>query len=256
MEKALAWLLRKGKGLNFPYFYTIFSLLAWFQRGKGVICPICGWSFRRFLPYGIVVRENVLCPRCGSLERHRLLYLYLQEKTDFFTSAHRVLHFAPERCLHNRFLRFTHFRHYTTADLDSPTAAVKLDIQSMPFTDGSYDVVLCSHVMEHVDNDKQAMREIFRVLSPQGWAIIVVPIRMGLKKTYEDSSITHPRERLKAFGQSDHVRVCGEDYWKRLQAAGFEVEQNRFAETLGEEKTQFYRVGGAEIIYVCRKSSV
>jgi hypothetical protein len=196
--------LVSGVGLKF---------LGLFYRGNQVECPISGKTYRKFLPYGrIHPRENALCPDSQSLERHRLMWLFLKEKTDFFQAPLKVLHIAPEVCFIHRFEKLTNLQEYITADLESPLAKVKMDIHRMPFGDDYFDVVFCNHVMEHVEDDLQAMREIRRVLKPTGWAIIQSPIDASLETTYEDKTITSPQEREKAFGQNDHLRMYGRDY--------------------------------------------
>lgn len=192
--------------------------------GRGVECPVCGARRRRFMPYGYgSVRPNALCPRCLSLERHRMMWLWLKNETDFFERKPRTLHIAPERCFIKRFERLLH-DDYVTADLESPLAKVKLDVQQMPFADASFDVVFCNHIMEHVADDRRALAEIRRVLRPGGWGIVMAPVNMALESTHEDPSITTPEGRAAAFGQHDHVREYGRDYHERLAEAGFAVE--------------------------------
>jgi SAM-dependent methyltransferase len=200
-------------------------LLAVFYLGNRVSCNICGHHYRQFLPYGRKARSNALCPHCLSLERHRMMWLFLQEKTSFFDRQLKILHIAPEICFINRFAAI-HGDKYITADIESPLAMVKLDVLDMPFTTAEFEVVFCNHVMEHVANDLQAMDEIYRVLKPGGWGIIQVPLFYPLPETtYEDRNIVTPADREKAYGQNDHVRLYGRDYVKRLQTAGFEAEE-------------------------------
>jgi len=191
--------------------------------GKSRVCTVCGKSSRRFRRFGTVPRENAQCAYCGSLERHRFLWLFLTNKTDLFDgNQKKVLHVAPEPCLENR-LRERIGVGYITADLFNSRAMVKMDITNIKYPDQSFDVVYCSHVLEHVQDDKQAIREFHRVLKKNGWAILLVPpISSG--KTYEDPSIIAPEARLIAFGQKDHVRRYGKDYVDRLREAGFKIE--------------------------------
>ena len=229
-------------------------ILALFYRGNQVECPISGKSYRKFLPYGrIHPRENALCPDSQSLERHRLMWLYLKEKTDFFTAAHRVLHIAPEDCFIHLFEKMSHLQEYITADLESPLAKVKMDIHAIPFEDNRFSVVFCNHVMEHVDDDLQAMREIYRVLAPGGWAITQSPINYELVETYEDATITTARAKEKAFGQDDHARLYGRDYPQRLAMAGFRVVEEHFVQEMPPEKVKRYALPANEIIYLCCK---
>jgi SAM-dependent methyltransferase len=204
--------------------------LGLFYVGNKVECPICNSHYRQFLPYGrIKPRPNALCPNCLSLERHRLIWLYLREKTSFFSAKLKVLHIAPEPCFMKPFEK-QHGEGYITADIESPLAKVKMDIHQTPFEENHFDVVLCNHVLEHVQNDIKAMSEIKRVLKPGGWAILQVPFFSPVPDvTFEDKSITDPREREKIFGQDDHVRMFGKDYSKRIERSGLTAEENDFA---------------------------
>jgi len=201
-----------------------------FYRGNAVECPVCQSQFKKFMPYGrINPRPNALCPNCLSLERHRLIWLYLQNETDFFKSPLHVLHLAPEVCFIKRFEK-QHGDRYITADIESPLAKVKADIHQMPFEDNTFNAVLCNHVLEHVADDIKAMSEIKRVLKPGGWAILQVPFFSPVPDaTFEDNSITNKREREKIFGQDDHVRKYGHDYASRINASGLLAEENNFA---------------------------
>lgn len=215
-------------------------------------CPICGRSFRNFAPYGHRRRRgNALCPNCLSLERHRLLWLFLKERTDFFSGRLRVLHIAPERCFVKRFQEL-HDSGYVTADLASD-AILQMDVQAIPFADESFDVVLCNHVLEHVHDDRRAMHEIHRVLRPRGWAILQSPVDRSLDETNEDPTITSPSARERAFGQHDHVRMYGIDYGQRLVEAGFRVSEDDFVQTLPDEMVSRHALPRDEIVFFCRK---
>lgn len=237
--------------------YVVLPLLRLLYKGKNVECPVCGGSYRKFLPYGYgeanEKMNNRLCPGCLSLERHRLLWLYLKDKTDFFTSPLRVLHFAPEQPFLKRIRKHNNLD-YVTADLDSPIADLHLDITAIEQPDDSYDVLICNHVLEHVDNLGAALSEIKRVLRPRGWAILMVPLRMDMD-TYEDPSVTDPKERERLFGQYDHVRQFGRDYPLILSAAGFRVVEDRLYYEISEEQRQRMHLSrpGEEIIYRCEK---
>ena len=197
-------------------------------------------------------RKNALCPNCLSLERHRLMWYYLKKNTFFFTKKIKVLHFAPELCFVNRFKRLKNLD-YITADLESPWAMIKMDIHNIKFNNNTFDVIFCNHVMEHVKDDLQSMREIYRVLKPNGWAIIQSPQNWDLETTYEDKSIINPREREKHFGQADHLRIYGRDYGKRLASVGFNVEENNLVINLDKKTLIKNCFSPNEIIYVCRK---
>jgi SAM-dependent methyltransferase len=227
------------------------KVLGFFYRGDNVECPICTHRYRTFLPYGrINPRPNALCPHCQSLERHRLIWLYLEKKTDFLTRRQRVLHVAPEACFMKRF-EAIHGEGYITADIESPLAKVKMDIHNIPFDDGTFDVVLCNHVLEHVDNDIRAMSEIARVLKPGGYSILQVPFFSPVPdKTIEDVSIKDPREREKAFGQDDHVRKFGKDYTQRIARSGLKPEANTFSKDLPDSDVLKYGLAKGEVLYL------
>lgn len=186
-------------------------------------CPLCEITSENFKPYGVNPRENAMCPHCGSLERHRLAWLYIKEQTFFLEdSSKKMLHVAPEKILMQLFQRQLQ-NGYLSADLHDKRAMVSMDIENIQYEDESFDYIYCSHVLEHVYDDKRAMREFHRVLKKYGWAILLVPV-MNIKKTFEDFSITDPKERAKVFGQEDHVRNYGEDYIDRLRESGWSVE--------------------------------
>lgn len=225
-------------------------IMAVFYRGNNVECPVCNSRFRKFLPYGrLSSRSNALCPKCLALERHRLIWLYLKRKTDFFTKEAKMLHIAPELCFMDRFEALENLD-YITADIESPLAKVKMDIHEIPFEDNSVDIIFCNHVLEHVDDDLRALSEMRRVLRPGGWAILQVPFFYPLPKTtYEDKNIIDPKEREKAFGQDDHVRMYGEDYADRLASSGFNVVEERIIEELSEQEVTRFALPKNEIIY-------
>jgi SAM-dependent methyltransferase len=217
--------------------------------------PINGKTYRKFLPYGyggISKRENVLSPGTISLERHRLMWLYLKNRTDFFTARYKVLHIAPEQCFYKLFRKMPNLD-YTTGDYNSPIADVHFDLHKVPFEDNTFDVIFCNHVLEHVEDDAQCMRELYRIMKPGGWGIFQVPIDITREKTYEDKSITSPEEREKHFWQKDHVRLFGLDYKDRLAAAGFHVKEDDYVKTFTPEQIDRYRISNYEAIYLCRK---
>jgi SAM-dependent methyltransferase len=229
-------------------------VVGWFYMGNRVECPICKSNYRAFLPYGrINTRPNALCPSCLSLERHRLIWLYLGEKTNFFKQHLNVLHIAPEHCFMKPFEK-QHGDGYITADIESPLAKVKMDIHQMPFEDNRFDAVLCNHVLEHVQDDIKAMSEIRRVLKPGGWAIMQIPFFSPVPDaTFEDHSITDKREREKIFGQDDHVRKYGHDYPKRIARAGLKAVEDRFVFELSKDVVFRYGLAAREIIFVGNK---
>ena len=258
-------------------------ILALLLKGNKFTDPIDGKSFKMFLPYGYGnQRNNVLSPSTLSLERHRLLWLFLVNETDFFQSELlsdsnqstsnslnsktkaiqlrnsktneplKVLHFAPEQEFYKRFKKLTNIL-YTTTDLLSPLADVKADICNLPFLDNEYDVIFCNHVLEHIPNDTKAMQELFRVLKPNGMAILQIPQDVSRATTFSDDTITNQKERAKIFGQYDHVRVYGRDYFDKLRSIGFKVTQEDYTSKISPELVTKYCLAKGEIIPVCFK---
>lgn len=255
MKKLISFVIRKVPRKYLQLVSApILKVVGLFLRGNNVTCPIIDKSYRKFLPYGrINPRANALCPDSLSLERHRLLWLYLNQKTDFFKSSIKFLHIAPEQCFMNPFEK-QHGENYITADIESPLAKVKMDVHDIPFEDNTFDAAMCNHVMEHVADDIKAMSEIHRVLKPGGWAILQIPFFEPVPDvTFEDPSITDPAEREKMYGQDDHVRLYGKDYPDRIRKAGFEVTEDRFIYELGEEAVKQYALPKDELIYWCKK---
>ncbi len=228
-------------------------LVSWWFRGKGLMDPIDGKSYRKFLPYGYQnIRKNALSPGTLSLERHRALWLFLKRKTGFFQEKAKVLHLAPEQAFYKRFKKMSNLE-YVTADLDSPLADVKADITSLPFEDNTFDVVFCNHVLEHIPDDRKAMKELFRVMKPGGYGVFQVPLDRNRDKTFEDPSVTDPQKRAKLFGQYDHVRVYGMDFFKRLEEAGFEVNAVEVKSFCSEDEIKKYALDEHEIIPFIKK---
>ncbi|MDT7829702.1 methyltransferase domain-containing protein [Pricia sp. S334] len=233
--------------------YLARPLLALWMRGNRYEDPIDGKRFKAFFPYGYEhPRENVLSPSTLSLERHRLLWLYLDRETDFFDAPLKVLHFAPEQAFYKRFRKLENLD-YTTTDLHSPLADIKADICDLPFEDNSFDVLLCNHVLEHIPDDTQAMSEMYRVLKKGGWGIFQVPQDLKRDNTFEDDSITDKKERAGIFGQYDHVRIYGRDYFDKLRSIGFTVEEVDYTTSLSASEVDRYRLALGEIIPLVRK---
>lgn len=225
-------------------------------RGDAVTCPCCGGSYSRFLPHR--GRAHAKCPGCGSLERHRVLWLFLERETDLFRRSGAMLHIAPEYALQRRFAALPGL-HYVTGDLDSPLADHVVDVMDIPFADRSFDFLVCNHVLEHVTDDRRALAEIERVLAPGGWAILMCPVDGSRATTLEDPAAVTPEQRHRVFGQSDHVRLYGRDYPDRLAAAGFEVRVERYVEAC--DSSSVARCGlrreddafGEEDVFFCSK---
>ncbi|MCB7481441.1 class I SAM-dependent methyltransferase [Christiangramia sediminis] len=233
--------------------YLVRPFLKIYLKGTRYTDPIDGSGFRKFLPYGYEQqRENVLSPSTLSLERHRLLWLYLKNETEFFKKKLKVLHFAPEQAFYKRFRKLNNLE-YTTTDLNSPLADVKADICNLPFENNSFDFILCNHVLEHIPDDKKAMQELYRILSPGGTAILQIPQELNRAETFQDDTITDPKERAKIFGQYDHVRVYGRDYFDKLRSIGFKVEEADYTSELTAQEIDQFRLAKGEIIPVCYK---
>jgi len=254
VKKIISFLLKNipRKYLQLISHYVL-KVVAIFYRGNNVSCPVCEKSFSKFLPYGRVARSNALCPNCLSLERHRLIWLYLKNETDFFRAKHKMLHIAPEYCFIDRFKKLMNIE-YTTADIESPLADVKMDVHNIPFKENEFDIIFCNHVLEHVNDDRKAMSEIYRTLKNGGWAILQIPLFYPLpEKTIEDPSIIDPKKREELFGQDDHVRKYGLDYIDRLKDIGFTVDAN-YVSSLSEESLKKHSINKNEILFVASKN--
>ena len=235
--------------------YLVRPIIALSLKGDKFTDPIDGKSFRKFLPYGYAKqRENALSPSTLSLERHRLMWLFLRDETDFFTSAEKLktLHIAPEQCFLDIFRKQKNIE-YTTSDIESPIADVKADICDLPFKDNEFDVVFCNHVLEHITDDTKAMQELFRVLKKGGFGIFQIPQDLSRSVTFEDDSITDQKERAKIFGQYDHVRVYGRDYFNKLRFIGFRVDEIDYTKKIAPEKLERFCLMKNEILPVCYK---
>jgi len=233
--------------------YWLKPFLVLFYKGTKYTDPIDGKSYRKFLPYGYQVkRPNVLAPGTLSLERHRLMWLYLKNETNFFSAPLKVLHIAPEQAFYSKFKTQKNLD-YLTSDLKSPLADVKADITHLPFEDQSFDVIFCNHVLEHIPNDKKAMTELYRVMKKGGWGIFQIPQDLNREFTFEDSNITDTKERAKLFGQYDHVRVYGRDYFDRLKEVGFNVEIIDYSKKLNTELFEKYRLAKNELLPICKR---
>jgi SAM-dependent methyltransferase len=220
--------------------------------GNKVYCPCCDTNLRCFIRYGAA--GGSMCPRCDSLDRHRLLWLFLHNRTDIFRDRLRVLHLAPEFIIEKE-LRASPNLDYTSADLESPSAMMSFDITDIPFAECTFDVILCSHVLEHIQDDRKAMSELYRILKPGGWALVLVPLDAERRDTFEDPSVVDSMEREQLFGQFDHVRVYGRDFTDRLVAAGFAVRQEFYAEELGPTVAQHCGLLTELDMFYCTKRS-
>ena len=219
--------------------------------GEVYYCPVCDSHIRRFESFGYM--DKAWCPVCAAMRWQRLAWLVLQQHTNLFQGTPtRMLHMAPEIAFEPRLRQLAHLD-YVTADLYEPNVMVKMDVTENPFPDDAFDAIFCSHVMEHIPDDKRALSEFFRVLSPDGWAIFMVPIRMD-KLTDEDLSITNPKERERRFGQHDHVRLYGKDFEDRLNAAGFQVTLFGPKDVVDVSQPENMGLHEKEVLFYCRKT--
>jgi SAM-dependent methyltransferase len=238
----------------------LIQLSIWFRpliklyfKGNQFTDPIDGKSFSTFLPYGYNnLRKNALSPSTFSLERHRLLWLYLKNETGVFSKKIKLLHFAPEQAFYKSFKKLSNIQ-YDTIDINSPLAKIRADICDLPIKDNTYDFILCNHVLEHILDDNKAISELYRVLKKDGVGIFQVPIDMKKEFTFQDDSITDKKERNKIFGQYDHVRVYGKDYFTKLKNAGFKVEEVDYTKNLSKDEIYRFSIVKGEIIPVCTK---
>ena len=232
------------------YFLKVVSL---FLRGNKFEDPINGIKYRKLLPYGrLKSRNNALAPDSMSLERHRLMWLFLNQKTNLFKSKLRFLHIAPEYCFIKIFKSMSNLD-YITADLVSPWADIKFDVHDIPYENNSFDVIICNHVLEHVEDSRKVMLEFYRVMKKGGWGIFQVPINTKSQETLEDKSITDPKEREKLYWQDDHLRLFGLDYPNKLRDVGFKVTESEFVKEMNPQLVKKYALPKDEIIYFCEK---
>jgi glycosyltransferase involved in cell wall biosynthesis/Tfp pilus assembly protein PilF len=218
-----------------------------------LFCPVCDTQAERFLTYGVKKRSNACCPRCGAMERHRLLWLYLQTQTDIFRKNIKMLDVAPSNLISER-LKSQPNIDYLSIDLQSARAMRHMDLTNLELPKNEFDFILCYHVLEHIPEDRKALSELFRVLKPGGWAIIQVPLYRELKETLEDPSVTDPKARERIFGQKDHVRKYSpNDYKRRLAVAGFRVEVSDFARKLSPAESSRFSINTNESLHICFK---
>lgn len=254
MKKLYKFLLNKlPRPLLIRLSYPFKKMAPILYRGNNVTCPVCEKSYSKFLSYGANNRDNVLCPGDLTLERHRLMWLYLKDHSNFFTAEKlNVLHIAPEQCFHKKFKAQKNLN-YLTADLVSPIADMHFDLHKIPLEDNRFDVVFCNHVMEHVDDPLTCMKELYRVMKPGGWAIMQVPQDINRAETFEDPSIVTPEDREKYYWQKDHLRLFGLDYPQYLEKAGFRAEIFDKEAIIGKELIARYRLMESEILYIFHK---
>ena len=230
-------------------YHTINRLL---YKGNNYYCPICEEGYSRFLPGPYKIKSNVKCPGCSSLERHRLLWLYLKSKQNILTSKINLLNISPDYATQTKLKNLANIN-YKSINLKSSLAMYNEDLTNLSFKDNSFDAILCYHVLEHIEDDLKAISELYRILKPEGWAILQTPIDNDKEETYEDFTITSPAERKKIFGQEDHVRIYGRDYFLKLIKAGFTVTEDAFVNKFSESEISKYVLDKNEMIFFCKK---
>ena len=251
--------INKIKSILKPTLFRIIIPLHYFitktiNAHGAYFCPVCENNVRQFLPAGSPPRLNAKCPMCGSLERHRLDWFFFIKATDLFDkSRKRMLHIAPEKFFSER-LHKLEYLNYLSADKSNPNAMVQMDITSINYPDNFFHVIYCSHVLEHIPDDRKAISELYRVLCQDGWALLQVPVTAD--ETYEDPSIIDPKERISHFGQWDHVRRCGPDYAERIKNVGFVVQVLRANELLSQADCARMGFEANMLVFFCRKTSL
>lgn len=221
-----------------------------FAKGM-LLCPICDRSAVRFLPFGLGRRRNALCPNCGSLERHRMLWLYLARSTNLLRAPAKVLHTAANPCLEGRLRALPNLR-YRSLDLYDPAADIKADIRDLPFADDSFDFLLSVHVLEHLEDDRPALAEVARILRPGGRAVVMVPYDADLPATEEGGHVASPKERMARFGHPYHFRNYGADFPQRLVTAGFAVSRVWSKHMLTGHQRRHYAINN-NYLFDCRR---
>jgi predicted SAM-dependent methyltransferase len=210
-----------------------------YYKGKKFTCPICNYQASQFLAYGtdneavkkyniipMGYRKYAICPKCYSKDRERLIYLFIQSllKKNLIGYNSKIIHFAPEKSIEKNLFR-KKFSNYITADIFGNNVDFNLDLQNLSFTQSNFDLVICNHVLEHIDDDTKALENIFNLLSPYGLAILQVPFSKKIKKDFKIDNVDSNEDRLKFYGQEDHVRIYSEiEYVEKLKKAGFKVE--------------------------------
>lgn len=226
-------------------------------KGNNVECVCCGSRYITFLPAGIQKRANAQCIKCGSLERHRTLWMFLKEQGDIFNKPIKLLHVAPEKIYYDKFVSIPTVE-YHPVDLmpdkyDYGIKTIEMDVTALTYPDNFFDVIICSHVLEHIPHDTKAISEMYRVLKHGGWAILNTPVNMQMEKTHEDIYINDPQKQLELFGQPDHVRIYGKDFLTRLADAGFVTDVIDFPSKFSHNERFGYGFKQVELIFFAKK---
>jgi SAM-dependent methyltransferase len=249
-KQVLYLLLPKSILYKFERFLR--NVFALFYKGNNVYCPICECHFKKFIPLNPNIENtNFLCPKCGSAQRQRLLWLYISGKFLILTERLTFIHFSPRSCLVNKLKSIAGLTYITSDPVDKKMDR-NYDLTGIEENDARYDLAVCYHIMEHIHDDRKAMREIYRILKSTGTALLQVPY--WEKETYENPAIDSPEIRRKTFGQQDHVRIYGyQDFIDRLTLTGFQVTPVKYGQQLGQQICHKYGLDQDEVIFVCRK---
>lgn len=222
--------------------------------GLRYTCPCCRWRLRAFTHGGASFKARYLgyCPRCHAKARHRRIWLFLEQKTNLFTDPLRLLHVSPEYCFSRRFKKMNNLD-YIGADLNEcPNISIRMDLASTSIRSEIFDAIICIHILEHIEDDRVAMKELYRVLKPGGWAVVSVPVRWD-QKTYENPNVISPEERELAFGETTHVRLYGYDVIDRLEECGFRVHVD-LGRNINQQTREKYGLRDDEDIFYCTKA--
>lgn len=233
--------------------------------GSRYYCPVCKSNIKLLKPLGfdfpIIKQKQIVggglrdaqCPVCRSSDRVRLLFLFMKNRADIFINQTRLIHIAPEKPLERIFHKHKNIS-YLTADLEKDNVMEKMDITDIQYPENSFDAIICNHVLEHIPDDLKAMKELYRVLKPGGWAILQVPFSKIMDTTFEDSSVKTQKDRERIFGQKDHVRIYGKDYPDRLKQSGFEVEIYKWKEDKDlDNPNNTMGLNEDEVVFYCKK---
>ena len=251
--------VKESLGPLFPILNNI--RLVWLRfklRGNKVYCACCRSTFKEFAPFGNDRRQNAWCPKCESLERHRLLWMYFEKKTNIYTADLKLLHIAPETVFFHKFKKQKNIDYYPVDIFPHlyPKGTTYLDILDHEIPDNSFDVIICNHVFQYIEDDKTAMANILKLMKPGGWGIMQVPINTKATETFEDSSITDPLERERVFGLKEHVRYYSYDYADKLRSIGFDVTVDDFTASFTDEEIFKYGFFKGDAVYFVRKPVV
>lgn len=237
------------------------------ERNKDEYCILCNHYVSEFLSGGAVMggifershiigggwRKNWQCPECGCVDRVRWVYYVLCNHTDIFERPCNILHFAPEAAISQRILEAQPASAYFPVDIAPGNGICRVDMTAIPFSDGTFDYVIANHVLEHIIEEEKALSELKRVIKLDGSIILSFPICAD-RNTYEDRAIVNPEERLKAYGQEDHVRLYGRDYLERIKSFGFDVSVYTPKECCTMDEVERYGFIEDDVSLVCRRS--